>query len=73
MNLDRLKKGEIFFEDDYKRVFVDFNKHPDTNDKLYISERFLKEYLDKSDIKKCLRTGAELAAKIIQKIGARLN
>ena len=34
---------------------------------------FLKEYLDKSDIKKCLRTGAELAAKIIQKIGARLN
>jgi fructokinase len=34
---------------------------------------FLKEYLDKSDIKKCLRTGSELAAKIIQKIGARLN
>jgi fructokinase len=34
---------------------------------------FLKEYLDKSDIKKCLRTGTNLAAKIIQKIGARLN
>ena len=34
---------------------------------------FLKEYLDKSDIKKCLQTGSELAAKIIQKIGARLN
>jgi fructokinase len=34
---------------------------------------FLKEYLDKSDIKKCLKTGSELAAKIIQKIGARLN
>jgi fructokinase len=34
---------------------------------------FLKEYLDKSDIKKCLLTGSELAAKIIQKIGARLN
>ncbi len=34
---------------------------------------FLKEYLDKSSIKKCLRTGSELAAKIIQKIGARLN
>jgi len=34
---------------------------------------FLKEYLDKSDIKKCLQTGSDLAAKIIQKIGARLN
>jgi fructokinase len=34
---------------------------------------FLKEYLDKSDIEKCLRTGTNLAAKIIQKIGARLN
>jgi fructokinase len=34
---------------------------------------FIKEYLDKSSIKKCLQTGSELAAKIIQKIGARLN
>jgi fructokinase len=34
---------------------------------------FLKEYLDKSSIKKCLQTGSKLAAKIIQKIGARLN
>jgi fructokinase len=34
---------------------------------------FIKEYLDKSNIKKCLQTGSELAAKIIQKIGARLN
>jgi len=34
---------------------------------------FLKEYLDKSDIKKCLETGSILASKIIQKIGARLN
>jgi sugar/nucleoside kinase (ribokinase family) len=34
---------------------------------------FLKEYLDKSNIKKCLQTGSELAAKIIQKIGARLD
>ena len=34
---------------------------------------FLKEYLDKSNIKKCLQTGSKLAAKIIQKIGARLN
>ena len=34
---------------------------------------FLKEYLDKSDIKKCLSSGSNLASKIIQKIGARLN
>ena len=34
---------------------------------------FLKEYLDKSNIKKCLETGSILAAQVIQKIGARLN
>ena len=34
---------------------------------------FFKEYLDDSDIKKCLNRGSELASKIIQKIGARLN
>jgi len=34
---------------------------------------FLKEYLDNSDIKKCLETGSVLASKIIQKIGARLE
>jgi fructokinase len=34
---------------------------------------FLKEYLDKSKIKKCLETGSMLASKIIVKIGARLN
>jgi len=34
---------------------------------------FLKEYLDKSYIKKCLQTGSKLASKIIQKVGARLN
>jgi fructokinase len=34
---------------------------------------FLKEYLNKSDIKKCLETGSILASKIIQKIGARLE
>jgi sugar/nucleoside kinase (ribokinase family) len=34
---------------------------------------FLKEYLDKSHIKKCLETGSILASKIIQKIGARLE
>jgi fructokinase len=33
---------------------------------------FLKEYLDKSDIKKCLMIGSMTASKIIQKIGARL-
>ena len=34
---------------------------------------FLKEYLEKSEIKKCLITGSILASKIIQKIGARLE
>ena len=34
---------------------------------------FLKEYLDNSNIKKCLETGSVLASKIIQKIGARLE
>ena len=34
---------------------------------------FLKEYLDNSDIKKCLETGSILSSKIIQKIGARLE
>jgi len=34
---------------------------------------FLKEYLEKSEIKKCLITGADLASKVIQKIGARLE
>jgi fructokinase len=34
---------------------------------------FLKEYLDRSNIKKCLEKGSKLAAQVIQKIGARLN
>ena len=34
---------------------------------------FLKEYLDKFNIKKCLQTGSKLAGQVIQKIGARLN
>jgi len=34
---------------------------------------FLKEYLEKSEIKKCLMSGSALASKIIQKIGARLE
>jgi fructokinase len=33
---------------------------------------FLKEYLEESEIKKCLMTGSMLASKIIKKIGARL-
>ena len=33
---------------------------------------FLKEYLEKNEIKKCLTSGSVIAAKIIQKIGARL-
>jgi len=33
---------------------------------------FLKEYLDNSDIEKCLQTGSMLASRIIQKIGGRL-
>jgi fructokinase len=34
---------------------------------------FFKEYLEKSNIKDCLEAGSELAAKIIQKVGARIN
>ena len=34
---------------------------------------FFKEYLDKSEIKKCLTTASITASKIIQKIGARLD
>jgi fructokinase len=34
---------------------------------------FLKEYLEKSEIKKCLMTGSIMSSKIIQKIGARLG
>jgi fructokinase len=34
---------------------------------------FLKEYLEKSDIKKCLTIGSIAASKIIQQIGARLE
>jgi sugar/nucleoside kinase (ribokinase family) len=34
---------------------------------------FLKEYLDKSTIKRCLEIGSITASQIIQKIGARLN
>ena len=33
---------------------------------------FLKEYIERSEIKNCLITGSKLASRIIQKIGARL-
>ena len=39
---------------------------------LFASGSF-KEYVDNSDIKKCLETGSMLAAKVIEKFGARLN
>jgi fructokinase len=34
---------------------------------------FLKEYVNQSEIKKCLYSGSLIASKVIQKIGARLN
>jgi sugar/nucleoside kinase (ribokinase family) len=34
---------------------------------------FLKEYVDQSEINKCLYSGSLIASKVIQKIGARLN
>jgi fructokinase len=34
---------------------------------------FLKEYIEKSEIRKCLSTGSLMASKIIQKIGARIE
>jgi fructokinase len=39
----------------------------------FFAAGFLKEYLDNSEIKKCLSTGSTMASKIIQKIGARLE
>ncbi len=34
---------------------------------------FFKEYVDNSNVKKCLEAGSILAAKVIEKFGARLN
>jgi hypothetical protein len=49
MNLDRLTKGEIFYEDDYKGIFVDYDsvkKELSDDDKnTYINDTDLKEYL----------------------------
>ena len=50
MNLERLSKGDIFTETDYQRIFFDYNKYPDPdpdpNNKNYISEKDLKNYLE---------------------------
>jgi hypothetical protein len=46
MNLERLSKGDLFSEDDYKAIFFDYNKHPDPSNKNLISEKELKEYLE---------------------------
>ena len=39
----------------------------------FFAAGFLKEYIEKSEIKKCLTTGSLMASKIIQKIGARIE
>ena len=48
MNLDRLSKGDVFTETDYQRIFFDYKKYPDPdpNNKNYISETDLKNYLE---------------------------
>ena len=46
MNLDRLSKGDVFTEDDYKRVLLDYKKLPDPNNKSYITDKDLKGYLE---------------------------
>jgi hypothetical protein len=46
MNMDRLTKGEIFYEDDYKRMFIDYHKQPDPNNTTHFNEKGLKEYLE---------------------------
>lgn len=50
MNLDRLTKGDTFYEEDYKKIFVDYDsvKKETTKDTIpnhYINEIDLKEYL----------------------------
>ena len=47
MNLDRLSQGDIFTEDDYKRVLLDYKKLPDPDNKTtYITDKDLKGYLE---------------------------
>ena len=46
MNLDRLSKGDVFTENDYKRVLLDYKKLPDPSNKSYITDKDLKGYLE---------------------------
>ena len=50
MNLDRLSKGDLFTEDDYKRVFIDLDYSKEVKDnevgKKFITETELKNYLE---------------------------
>ena len=46
INLERLSKGDMFSEDDYKRIFFDYNQLPNPFNKNYISEEELKKYLE---------------------------
>lgn len=46
MNLDRLTKGEIFYEDDYKKIFEDYDSvKKETIPNNYINDTDLKDYL----------------------------
>jgi fructokinase len=63
-----IKNGEIITCDSVKvDKIVDLTGAGDL-----FAAGFLKEYLDKSEIKKCLTTGSILASRVIKKIGARL-
>jgi len=50
MNLDRLSKGDLFTEDDYKRVFIDLDYSKEVKEdevgKKFITETELKNYLE---------------------------
>ena len=46
MNLDRLSKGDVFTEDDYKRILLDYKKLPDPSNRSYITDKDLKGYLE---------------------------
>jgi hypothetical protein len=50
MNLDRLSKGDLFTEDDYKRVFIDLDYSKEVKEdevgKQFITETELKKYLE---------------------------
>ena len=46
MNLDRLSKGDVFTEDDYQRVLLDYKKLPDPSNRSYITDKDLKGYLE---------------------------